>query len=520
MNVRIPIALGFLALIGSVCAAQLPEGLAYLKPGTPEVGGVRDLCLIYHGMKSRVAWTKEALMPYVAYVDEQGRPRDWLFDSFLFIEFATDSGAWLHAYRQDHPQATAEDWVWLADCWFRQDTGLIGLEQAVAEVGATLGDPDRKVNVVITMPKAMEQIRQFGPLAGRQEVLDFSRAEDQHQAMAWYIERVLGHWQQHNYQHLNLVGCYWLAESIAEADHELVRWAAEYLHARGQKLYWIPYFGASGLHKWQERGIDATMLQPNYFFQKEPELERLPKAARRAGTAGCGIEIEFDARALISEDYRQRFYAYLDAGVKYGWMNEALLGYYEGGRAVKIFAETPGLGRELYEAVYRFVKGSYQMSGKVDLSGMEIPAHDNTGNLALATKGARIHGCVRHEDQPELAPEKIIDGDIYNYGGMYGYGYFAWPNSFTIELPQSASVARTHTMLHDSVGQSFRYRIETSTDNQNWEPAVDKSEGEWRGWQVDEFAPREAKYIRFTGLHNTANANFQVVEFEAYAAQQ
>jgi len=514
------LALTLLTLLGSLCLAQLPEESAYLKPGTPEVGGVHDLCLIYHGGKSRVPWTKDALMPYVAYVDEEGKPQDWMFDSFLLIEYATDSGAWLHAYREDQPQAGVEDWVWLADCWFREDTGLIGMEQAVAEAGAILGDPERKVNVVITMPKAMPQIAEFGPLPGEEEVLDFSRPEHQHQAMTWYIERVLAHWQQHNYQHLKLVGFYWLAESIGEADHDLVEWTAEYVHERNLKLYWIPYFTAGGVLRWRERGIDATMLQPNYFFQKEPELRRLLMAARRARVGRCGIEIEFDARALTLEDYRQRFYAYLDAGVKYGWMNDALLGYYEGGRAVKMFAETPGLGRELYDAVYRFVKGTYEMSGKVDLSGMESLVRDNRENLALASKGAKIHGCVRREDQPELVPEKVIDGDIYFYGGMSGFGYFAWPNSFTIELPESSTVARTQTMLHDNASQRFRYRIETSVDNENWQLAVDKSEGEWGGWQVDRFEPRQAKYIRFTGLHNSLNANFQVVEFEVYAAHE
>lgn len=499
------------------CAAQEQRTLGYLAPGSPEVGGIKHMVLIYHGARRRVPWTKEAIMPYVAYVDERGTPQNWFFDSFLFIEFATDSGAWLHAYRKDHPQAGVEDWVWLADCWFRKDTGLVGVERAVAEAGGILGGPERKVNVVITMPKAMPQITEFGPLPGEEEVLDFSRPEHRQRAMGWYIERVLAHWQQHNYRHLKLVGFYWLAESIGQADHDSVEWTAEYVHKRGYKLYWIPYFSAGGVLRWRERGIDAAMLQPNYFFQKEPELRRLLRAARRARAARCGVEIEFDARAMTSEDHRQRFYAYLDAGVKYGWMNDALLGYYEGGRAVKMFAETPGAGRELYDALYRFVKGTYETSGKVDFSGVESLVHDNSDNLALASKGAKIHGCVRREDQPELVPEKVIDGDIYFYGGMYGFGYFAWPGGFTIELPEASIISRTQVMLHDSVGQCFRYRVETSVDNKNWQLAANKSEGEWRGWQVDRFESRQARYVHFIGLHNSANANFQVVEFEVYS---
>lgn len=517
---RAIVAMVVVMMAGAVGVVADDEARAYLKPGTPEVGGISDLCLIYHGMQKRKVWTREALMPYVAYVDEAGKPQEWLFDSFLFIEFATDAGAWLHAYRKDQPQATAEDWAWLADCWFREQTGLIGMEQAVVEAGRLLGEPDHTVNVVITMPKAMQQMTEFGPLAGQDEVLDFSKPEDQHTAMAWYVERVLRQWREHEYEHLKLAGFYWLAESISRNDHALVKWAAEYLHERGQKLYWIPYYGAGGVNDWQELGIDAVMLQPNYFFSEKTPLERLLGAAKRADTYGTGIEIEFDVRALNSESFKQRFYAYLDAGVKFGWMKGALLGYYEGGSAVKLFAESPGVGRELYEALCRFVKGTYEPSGTVGLADLDFVSRDNSKNLALATKGAKIHGCIRREGEPELAPEKIIDGDISFYGGMNGFGYFAWPGSFTIELAEAATVARTQTMLHDLAQQAFQYRIETSADNENWEPAVDKSEGEWRGWQVDKFAPRKAKYVRFTGLRNSHNELFQVVEFEVYARQE
>ncbi len=507
-------------ILGLVCSAQNEGPPTYLRPGTPEVGGVKHLCLIYHGSKRRVPWTKQALMPYVAYVDETGAPRDWLFDTFLFIEFATDAGAWLHAYRKDRVQATAGDWDWLANCWFRQDTGLSGLEGAVAEVGQALGAPKRRVNVVITLPIPLSPIKAFGPLPGQDRKLDFSREPDRQRALAWYIDRVLVRWRGREYSHLNLVGFYWLAESISRADHAIVEWTAKHLHEQGYKLYWIPYFGAQGVRTWRERGINATMLQPNHFFTQERDERRLLLAAKKARTAGTGIEIEFDARALTSEDHLRRFWGYLDAGVKYGWMKEALLGYYEGGNAVKKFAETPGRGRELYEALYRFVKGTYQSSGKVDLSALELISRDNSADLALASKGAKIHGCVRRDDQPDLAPEKIIDGDIDFYGGMSGFGYFAWPGSFTVELPRPSVVARTQTMLWDLDGRRFRYRIETSLDNRHWELAVDKSAGEWWGWQVDRFTPRRAKYVRFTGLHNSVNALFQVVEFEVYAERE
>ncbi len=505
-----------LTLASAGCAAAEERSLSYLPRGTPQVGGVRHLCLIYHGMERRVSWTKDAIMPYVAHVDEDGRPRDWLFDSFLFIEFSTDERVQLHHAREGAPLPTIADWQWLAETWFRENTGLVGLERAVEEAALALGEPDHTVNVVITLPIPLSPIKAFGPLPGEAQPLDFTRESDRQAALRWYIDAILDRWQQRDFKHLNLVGFYWLAETIPSADNAIVEWTAAHIYGLGYKLYWVPYFGARGVPSWRDRGIDAVMLQPNHFFTPEPDVQRLLAAAKKARMAGTGIEIEFDGRALDSEDHRQRFWAYLDAGVKYGWMKDAILGYYEGGGAVRMFAERPGLGRELYDAVHRFVKGTYEPSGKVDLSNLNLIERDNTDNLALASKGARIVGCIRRDDEPELVPEKIIDGDIDFYGGMSGFGYFAWPGSFTVELPEASTVARTQTMLWDLDGRHFRYRIETSLDADTWELAADKSEGEWVGWQLDTFPARRARYLRFTGLYNSENSLFQVVEFEAY----
>jgi len=313
MVVRTLLIAALLTLAGESCLAQAETERSYLRPGTAEVGGISDLCLIYHGRQARVPWTKEALMPYVAHVDEQGTPQDWMFDSFLFIEFATDGGAMLHYYAKDKVQATAADWVWLADCWFREETGLIGLEQAVAAAGQALGDADHTVGVVITVPKPLAEIASFGPLAGETDTLDLSREESGQKVLAWYIERVLAQWGEHEYPHLRLLGFYWLAEGIGQGEHDLVKWTAEHVHERGYRLYWIPYFGAGGLQEWRNLGIDATMLQPNYFFHENATLYRFLATTKRALKAGSGIEIEFDGRALTDDTFRDKFYAYLDA---------------------------------------------------------------------------------------------------------------------------------------------------------------------------------------------------------------
>jgi hypothetical protein len=325
------------------------------------------MCLIYHGNKTRLEWTPKMILPYVAHVDAQGRPTDWLFDSFLLMEYATDNGAWLHHYKSGAAQPTANDWAWLADGWFREKTGLIGLDGAVEDAGAILGQPDHQVNVVIAMPIPFRPLGEFGPFPGSTEKLDFRKDDDRLKALQWYIQRVLAHWQKANYKHLRLVGFYWTDESIAPDNEPIARATARYIHAQGYKLFWIPFSTAQGLDRWQQLGIDGTMLQPNYFFPKEIDSRQLMIAARKAQQAHCGVEMECDKRVFESPERQDRFWAYLDAGVKYGWMTNSLLGYYEGGGCLRQMVDTPGAGRQMYDALYRFVKGTYQPSGRTRL---------------------------------------------------------------------------------------------------------------------------------------------------------
>ena len=496
--------------------AELP---GFLSPGTAEVDGIHNLVLIYHGTKNRPEWNKQNLLPYVAYVDEQGRPQDWLFDGFLFIEFATDDGVYLHHHLKDKRLPTAADWTWLSESWFRPGNGLDGLEAATAEAGKALGQPDRKSPVVITLPLPLEADTAFGPLPGETRKLDFSRPQDRQAALKWYVDRVREQFAARQYRHLKLAGFYWTPESIPPQDRELAAWTSGYLKGLGLNQYWIPYNGAQGIREWRRLGSAGMMIQPNYFFpETPPPLNRFQTTAKTARLTGAGIEMEFDARALTNDELYKRMLGYMDAGSFYGWMTGSLLGWYEGGGAVLKLAASPGRGRELYRKVYEFTKGTYQPSGQWDFSGLPIVTRDNSKNLILAGKGAKIEGILKLPQWgDELGPDKINDGDIDLYGGMSGFGAFYIPGSFTVELPQQTTVARTQTMFFDLDGRFFCYRIETSLDKTNWEPAVNKDTGEWRGWQVDRFAPREAKYVRFTCLHNSVNSIASIVEFEVYS---
>jgi hypothetical protein len=496
-----------------VCEEPVSQ-LRFLPPGTADI---HHLCLIYHGQERRVDWTAENLLPYVAYVDEEGKPIQWLFDSFLFIEFATNENKSLYHYAPNAAQADGTDWVWLADVWFREKTGLCGLERCVEEAGAVLNDPEHKVNVVITLPMPLHQVTKFNNLPGTSEPFNFSQAEDRQQALEWYINTVSERFAAANYQHLNLLGFYWTGESIVSEQHETVLWTADFLHNRELKFYWIPYFTAAGVEHWREVGFDAMMLQPNYFFEGNGGVNRLMLAAKRALILGSGVEMEFDGRAFTSEEYYQRYWDYLDAGVKYGWMKEALLGWYEGGGALLRMFEEGDKGRAMYDALYHFMKGDYAPENTDRLPELiTMPPTEKGENLALASRGAKVHGAI-DDGQSGLAPDRMINGQWLMYTGTSGFTWFGIPGSVTVELSETASVNRTRTLFFDLDGRHYTYRIDTSIDGEHWEPAVDKSEGQWSSWQLDSFSERQARFIRITGLSNSTGQNLcQIVEFEVY----
>lgn len=350
-----------------------PEGVgAYFPAGSPEAAGVRHLMLIY----THSDWTLSRALPYVAYAPPPegnrlapARWTDWFFDSFLFLALVTPDRA--HAF--DAPSrgkpARWEHWLWFLDYLFTPDQQLDAFEQAVARVKTYIDDPDYKAKVVVMIPYPMPANDDFGDPFGTGTSLSFARfpqgAKAQFEARLKAVEAYLAEfdrrWRERNFQHLELVGLYWLAEEIqGEGDMQLLRAVADLAHQRGLKLFWIPYFTAAGWSQWREAGIDAAIYQPNYMFNTSIPESRLREAAERARRYGMGIEIEADETVLTSAAGRERYLAYLKAGAEYGFMTEALHGYYQGVDILaRAFVARQADVRYLYDATYLYVKGMY-----------------------------------------------------------------------------------------------------------------------------------------------------------------
>ena len=69
---------------------------------------IRDLALIYQGGVQRIDWTPDQFVPYVTHQFADGT-KEWLFDGFLFLEFADGKGS-TYAYGYTKKQARKTEW--------------------------------------------------------------------------------------------------------------------------------------------------------------------------------------------------------------------------------------------------------------------------------------------------------------------------------------------------------------------------------------------------------------------------
>lgn len=341
----------------------------YLPIGTEAAGGARHIMLIY----THERWTVSDALPYVAYsrplADPADQPvwEDWFFDSFLFLALRHPSGFAFDAPSRGTP-ARWEQWMWFLDYLFTPGQQMDAFNTAVAEAKKTIDDPDYKAKVFVMIPYPMIQTTNFGDPTGLGRSLDFSpfpnrweeSINDRLTAIQAYIDEFMRRWNEHEFEHLELVGLYWLAESISgPTDYELLQRVAPLVKELGLKFLWIPYYGANGWHNWEALGFDAAIYQPNYMFNASVPLDRFRQVTDAARRYGMGIEIE--ASSAVFLDGRDRYLAYLDAGVQYGYMDTALHAYYQDVKVLRMaYGSIFDHVRELYDLTYQYVKGTYR----------------------------------------------------------------------------------------------------------------------------------------------------------------
>ena len=133
-------------------------------------------------------------------------------------------------------------------------------------------------------------------------------------------------------------------------------------------------------------------------------------------------------------------------------------------------------------------------------------------NLALASAGATVKGIKASQ----IA--QLIDGV---HTSSVNYAYTIWtnnpPGTMTLDLHQEVEIARLRLLNWDWVYRVQRYVIESSLDGTNWSVLVDARAEDRQGWD-DWEVQQSVRYLRFTGMSNSANQCVVVPEMEVYAA--
>jgi hypothetical protein len=130
------------------------------------------------------------------------------------------------------------------------------------------------------------------------------------------------------------------------------------------------------------------------------------------------------------------------------------------------------------------------------------------GNVALATNGTKVEGAARCE--------MLIDGDVSDQPDNYAAtisGGRAFECTVTFKELYRLRQIRILFYQHNT-NRSSNYGVSVSADGQQFVPLVDRSMGEWRGWQVLDFPPRPVKAMKLYGV--PGKNGLMVVEIEAY----
>jgi hypothetical protein len=365
--------------------------MAYFPQNDPQFNHLRHMVLMY-GDPGR-PWTAEAMKYTVAHLDRGAVPDDWLFDSFLFLNVKASSGKDFCAdinlgttmagegdfFAACSPRPAAQaDWEEFLEFTLGEGGAADTLNRTIEEAASHIGSaPLRRRNVVLMLPYPHVTQGDFGRIPGRSASLDFttcrqnlSRATEQRlEATGWMVDQIARRWNRARWPHLNLLGVYWMFETLHRSwdvdDHWLLKELRLHVNERGLKFLWIPFWSSYNVHlldHYRDYYFDLAFLQPNYMFYKTGRSVR--EAAEAARARGVGIEMEYflelDEPIAVRGERQSRFREYLDGGVEFGYMRESACAYFQGGGAIQRMHSHPDpVERGYYEDIYRFIKGTY-----------------------------------------------------------------------------------------------------------------------------------------------------------------
>ncbi|MEG1743907.1 MAG: DUF4855 domain-containing protein, partial [Clostridia bacterium] len=223
----------------------------YKKPATDLLKGISDLCLMYHSKS--FDYTSEQLLPYLAYLDKDGKIKDTMFDGFLFLlSGGFPSGA------QGHLASTKADWEWQLNQIFAEGKNASALEETAKKVKSALSlGNDYKYKYYLTIYYPHPTATDFGDVDGDGKSENCSIMADRMKVIDWYVKTAQKTIEKADYKNIEFGGFYWFHEALEVDDDsfELLNGASSIVHKSGYDIFWIPYFRSNGYADWAKCGF-------------------------------------------------------------------------------------------------------------------------------------------------------------------------------------------------------------------------------------------------------------------------
>lgn len=363
----------------------------YLEPGRNDLGGLRHM--IFIGGSTSFS---EDLETYLAELDRKGKPKRWLFDSFVLYTRISSGNALFadinigntmcgegNFYPVPSPNpGNLQDWMEVMDRYYTKGGMLDTMNAEIEEFSGKLGKPENRINVILLMNYPSPTQAKFGVINGKE--LNFSilgqnldkASRCRLEACKFYTTELKKKWNKKRFSHLNFLGYYWPFETVYRSwdmdDHRVLKELKTHVNSEGLKMFWIPFWCSWNVHlldDYENYYFDAAFLQPNYMFYEN--IKGVKEAAKAAEKRHAGIEMEFyrempdlPFRKKVVKERLQRFRGYLDGGVKYGYMKDSAIAWFLGGRILpQLCRSKDRADRELYKDICAFIHGEYEIKG-------------------------------------------------------------------------------------------------------------------------------------------------------------
>ncbi|MBP5230241.1 MAG: DUF4855 domain-containing protein, partial [Clostridia bacterium] len=192
-----------------------------------------------------------------------------------------------------------------------------------------------------------------------------------------------------------------------------------YVHEKGLKALWIPYYCAPGFEKARALGFDGPCLQAGYAFDHSQSENgdtlagACEDSAAQAYKFGLGIEFELD---LNVKDFYKRFFKYVHTAYSTGCMENGLMTMYQGVTDIYkcAYSAADSDQRQVYELLYQYVHGTFESLPPVIAKGQFVAAkigERTSGTLTVTDADSKKNALkLRDKEIPE-GLTAVFEGD-------------------------------------------------------------------------------------------------------------